>query len=285
MKISTTTGDYFRHGFSSKEAVKHIADAGFDCVDFTFCSLSQRPDWNRAYFEELKEYADSLNITFNQGHAPFPSSVGDEEKDAQIFESIIQSMEYASILGIEHIVVHPKQHMAYKGNEEVLKKINYDFYRSLIPYCEKYQIKVAIENMWQRDKLRDCICKSTCADPAEHIEYVDMLNSPWFVACLDVGHTALTGDNVEDVIRMLGHERLKTLHVHDVDYIHDCHTLPGIQKLDFTKIIEALKDIDYDGEFTLEADAFLIKFEKEFVPIAARFMGDRARFLANQFDL
>ena len=138
--------------------------------------------------------------------------------------------------------------------------------------------------MWQWDKLRNCVCKSTCADPAEHNEYVDMLNSPWFVACLDVGHTALTGDNVEDVIRILGHDRLKTLHVHDVDYIHDCHTLPGIQKHNFTKIIEALKDIDYDGEFTLEADSFLTKFEKEFVPTAARFMGDRTRFLANLFD-
>ena len=284
MKISTTTGDYFAKGFSAKEAVKYIADAGFDYADFTFSAFKDKEAWNRGHFEELKAYADSLNISFNQAHAPFPSSVGDEEKDAKIFESIVSAMEFASILGVKHIIVHPKQHLIYKGNEETLKKMNYDFYRSLIPYCEKYQIKVAIENMWQRDKLRNYIGKSTCADPAEHIEYIDMLDSPWFLACLDVGHTALTGDNVQDVIRILGHERLKTLHIHDVDYIHDNHTLPGIQKLDFSKILEALKDIDYDGDFTLEADCFLAGFEKEFIPTAARFMADRARFLANRFE-
>ena len=182
MKISTTTGDYFVRGFSAKEAVKYIADAGFDYADFTFSAFRDREAWNKEYFEELKKYADSLNISFNQAHAPFPTSVGDEERDVEIFSSVVRSMEFASILGVKHIVVHPKQHLTYKGNEETLKKMNYDFYRALIPYCEKYQIKVAIENMWQKDKLRNYIVKSTCADPAEHVEYIDMLNSPLIVA-------------------------------------------------------------------------------------------------------
>lgn len=39
MKISTTTGDYFARGFSGKEALKYIEDAGFDYADFTFSSL------------------------------------------------------------------------------------------------------------------------------------------------------------------------------------------------------------------------------------------------------
>ena len=288
MKISTQTRHYLTHNFSWEEMVKCIADAGFDYLDFSFSVLKKtvwpEEGWNKEDFQKLREYADSCNIAFNQVHAPVPSSVGDEERDAEIFESIVRAMECASILGAKHIIVHPKQHLPYKGNEELLKQMNYEFYRSLIPYCEKYQIQVAIENMWQKDKLRNYIVKSTCADPAEHIEYVDMQNSPWIVACLDVGHTALTGDDVAEVIRMLGHGRLKCLHVHDVDYIHDNHTIPGIQKLDFNEILQALKDIDYDGEFTLEADNFLVGFEKEFVPVAARFMADRARFLANRFE-
>ena len=285
MKISTQTGYYLTHDFSWEETIKCIADAGFDYVDFSFCDLDrtswEEGVWKKEDFEKLREYADSYHISFNQAHAPFPSSVGDEERDAEIFESIVRAMECAAVLGVKHIIVHPKHHLPYKGNEETLRKMNYEFYRSLIPYCEKYQIKVAIENMWQKDKLRKCIVKSTCGDSAEHVQYVDMLNSPWFVACLDIGHAALIGDDIPGVIKMLGHDRLKCLHVHDVDYVRDNHTLPGMQKIDFGPIIQALKDIQYDGEFTLEADNFLLGFEKEFVPVAARFMAERARFLAN----
>ena len=47
MKISTTTGDYFSRGLSGKEAVKHIAEAGFDYADFTFSAFKDQEAWNK----------------------------------------------------------------------------------------------------------------------------------------------------------------------------------------------------------------------------------------------
>jgi hypothetical protein len=82
----------------------------------------------------------------------------------------------------------------------------------------------------------------------------------------------------------VGGKRVHALHVHDVDYINDCHTLPGAQKLDFDAVAKALADIDYDGELTLEADNFLRGFGVEFFPQAAKFMADRARFIADKVD-
>lgn len=285
MLISTQCEALLRRGFSLKASAKILKDAGFDCMDISFFSINkERLLANEIYkeFKELKAYGDEIGLDFNQVHAPFPSSSTDEAETETIFKTIVRSMELASILGAKHIIVHPKTHLDYRYNEETLKKINYDFYKSLEPYCEKFNIKIAIENMWGYDKNRRCITPHACALYEEHIDYIDMLKSPYFVGCLDIGHCALVGEDIVKTIGFLGHDRLKTLHVHDVNYVKDCHTLPGVELLDFDSIINALKEINYDGEFTLEADYFLSRFETEFLPDALEFMAKRARFLANK---
>ena len=290
MKISTQTSKIFQV-FGEKEGIRILAQAGYDCIDFSFFhtldplnedSPTRLKDYNDTA-RELRAYAESLGVTFNQAHAPFPSSVGDAEKDAKIFDAIVRSMEIASILGVKHIIVHPKQHLPYKGNERMLKEINMEFYRALTPYCEKFGIKVAVENMWQRDPNRRYIVHSTCASPAEMNEYLNGLDPKWFAACIDIGHCALVGEDIGEMIRTVG-PRLHALHVHDVDYINDCHTLPGVQKLNFDAVAKALADARYDGELTLEADNFLTHFEREFYPEAARFMATRARYIAGRVD-
>ena len=85
-----------------------------------------------------------------------------------------------------------------------------EFYRSLIPYCEEYNIKVALENMWQYPRT---ISHSTCSRPAEFVKYMDELNNPCFVACLDVGHAMLVKEKPDDMIRALGGQRLQALHM------------------------------------------------------------------------
>jgi hypothetical protein len=44
-----------------------------------------------------------------------------------MFDTIVQSMEIASILGAKVIIVHPKQHMQYAGHAHTLRQINIDF--------------------------------------------------------------------------------------------------------------------------------------------------------------
>lgn len=287
MKISTQCSKLIRLGFKPKEIIDILANAGYDCIDFSFSAvkiddlLNSNELLNSAPM--LKEYAQSRSVSFNQAHAPFPSSVGNDETDSRIFSAITKSMEIAAKLGAKAIVVHPKQHLSYKNNKEVLKEINYDFYKSLQPYAEQYGINVALENMWQTDQKRKHIVHSTCADPKEFTEYVDMLGAPCFVACLDIGHCALVGEDIPDFIKALGRKRLKALHIHDVDYIHDNHNLPGIEKLNYDEVMKALAEIGYEGELTLEADTFLEGFEKEFMPQATRFMAERIRFLADKY--
>lgn len=286
-KISTSTSHLFEL-FDEKEAVRILADAGYDCLDFSFDQThstlereSGRPDFDfYKMAEELRAYTDQIGITFNQAHAPFSTNPDDREA----FDAIVKSIEVSSILGVKQIVVHPMHYLTYKGNEEKLKKDNYEFYSALLPHAEKNRVKIAIENMWQIDAKRRYIVHDTCASPREFCEYVDMLNSEWAIACLDIGHCELVGEDIPEMIRALGHGRLHALHIHDVDFIHDNHTLPGICRVNYDEVVKTLAEIDYDGEFTLEANGFLRGFEPEFMREATHFMAVRARFLADKLD-
>ena len=74
------------------------------------------------------------------------------------------------------------------------------------------------------------------------------------VACLDIGHVGLPSGNLEawEFIRILGHDRLQALHVHDNDYTNDQHSLPYSGKIDWAEVTQALGLINYSGDFTYE---------------------------------
>lgn len=278
-----TTSDILADTFGDLEAVRILASNGFDAIDWSFFNMERQPAWQgndwREHAMEIRRTAEDCGIGFGQSHAPFPTSTGEEEKDKAILAVILQSMEAASILGCHSIIIHPRQHLVYAKNKKQLFQENVAFYTSLIPYCEQFGIHVCVENMWQYDHKRHIIVDSVCAQPEEFCAMIDAIHSPWITACLDIGHAALVGVDPADAIRALGHDRLQALHVHDVDYLHDCHTLPFNRDLDWDAITAALAEIHYEGDFTFEADAFLKQFPPELRRDASVLMERTGRYL------
>jgi sugar phosphate isomerase/epimerase len=158
------------------------------------------------------------------------------------------------------------------------------FYRDLLPYAKEYGVKIAIENMWRNEPKRKYICPSACGTAKDLARYIDTLDDDTFVACLDLGHCGLVGEEAQDAIRILGHDRLKALHVHDNNYREDTHTLPMMSMMEWDEICKALADIKYDGDFTFEADAFLRYVPKDFKPTACKFMADTGRYLISKIE-
>ena len=235
-------------------AVKLIKEAGFDAIDFSFLTepFFAESGFGEDWYRQLRQIADDNGIIFNQAHAPFGTSFKDPAKTQERFWEVVRSMKHAAILGIPVTVVHPMQHLCYydEGAPEQLFEINMEFYQRLIPYCEEYGVKVALENMWQRNSEKR-IDHSTCSTPEEMIRYHDTLNSPWITCCLDLGHATLVGD-APAFIRELGADRLTTLHVHDVDGVHDNHMPPYTGVTNWQEVAKALKDIGYRGDITFE---------------------------------
>jgi len=193
-------------------------------------------------------------------------------------------MEASAILGAKIIIVHPIT-LAQPENQ---KAMNLELYNNLLPYCKKFNIKIALENMWGWDSENKKVTPAACSTGAEFREYLDMLDKNWFVACLDLGHGEMQGTDAGSSVEMihaLGHERLKSLHIHDNDKIGDNHTLPFMGKINWDEIMRALKAINYDGEFTFEADTFLHGFPAELYFSASALMLDVARYFVGKYGL
>jgi sugar phosphate isomerase/epimerase len=283
--------------FGWEKTAEICKKAGFDSMDYSLGCMEKPEDIfndEKEYIkaaEALRRVIDLNGLPVTQTHAPFVYSGW---KDPKVYEefimpSIRRSIEVSAILGAKVAVVHPLHHFVYKGNEEEIYEKNMEFYRSLIPICKAYGIKVGIENMFQRELLRAHISFDTCATIAEFIRYVDTLDSEYMVACLDIGHVGLpvTDERAWDFIRALGHDRLQALHVHDNDYRNDRHALPYQGKIDWDEVTRALGEIDYTGDFTYELDGKVIVpegMDEAFIPTHVKYLADVGKLLCSKIE-
>lgn len=247
--------------FGDEKAIELIAKAGFDAIDYSMSRVAKEErifdgDDYKAYAEKLCQIAERNNICFNQGHAP--TNVGGDDAESKrklLIEANKKALEMAGMMGMKTLIIHPVETGNYIGREEIVFRTNMEYYKTLLPYAEKYGVKIACENMWCGDKRRGVTRGSVCSNPYEHAHYIDEIGSEMFVACLDVGHCSLAGREAQDCIRVLG-DRLGALHIHDNDYKDDMHTLPGLSEMNWDEITKALADINYKGDFTFETDHF-----------------------------
>ena len=143
-------------------------------------------------------------------------------------------------------------------------EVNTEFYQSILPFAKEHDVKIATENMWNWLPGATNSCFAACATSEDFVRLVDMVNDPYLVACLDIGHAEMrgSGSGAANMIRALGN-RLQALHIHDNDLINDNHQIPFSMNIDFSEVAKALKDINYDGFLTLEAITFLQKGDEE----------------------
>lgn len=287
MRLVTQT-DLITKRIGDENCVRMLARSGFDAIDWSFFEMTEGTgvwctDGWKEHAQALRSLANELGVGFSQAHAPFPSSRGTQPFDTVIVERIIRSMEVASILGVQNIVVHPKQHLEYSRHRQQLFDENVAFYKLLMPHAHRLNLTVCTENMWQTDPNRNYIVDSVCAPPDEFCALIDAVDDPRLAACLDVGHCALTGWDIPDFIRALG-PRLHALHLHDVNYVRDCHTLPFQEKLPWEDIMAALGETGYAGDFTFEANNFLLNLPNELLEPACTFMARTGRYLMSRIE-
>lgn len=270
-----------------ERAIEAYAKAGFDCYDLSMFAMAKWSSKEGRYlFEDhplhgadylkfvrnLRRVADSFGITCNQSHAPYPSHV---EQVNSYFE---RALECTAEAGGKICIIHP---MCFATVEE-----NAEFYGKLLPVAKSYGIRIATENMWNWDKVEDHAIPCACSTAEDFVAHVDAVNDPDLVACLDIGHAEMKGlgTSAVEMIHALGKERLQALHIHDNDKWHDSHRLPFTMDIDFAPIVKALKDIDYQGDFTLEVDHLMKEYGADRIDEGARAMAESVRRLVEMYD-
>lgn len=249
-------GDKENRVIKHEEAFDFIKQAGYDCIDFSFGGFANDMPDDEFYarITELKAYLDKIGLEVSQTHGRcgYPKLT-----TGQIFERAVKEIKATAILGAKYIVIHPLRtpNSNYEGDKELRRAENKAFFKRLQPYLEQYGVIECIENLFGDDDERKICAPNTCSRPEEILEYLEYLNSDSFAVCFDVGHMLLTcditGDTVCGAMRKLG-KNIKVLHVHDNKKIKDDHVPPFMGALDWKEFALTLKDIDYQGVFSME---------------------------------
>ncbi len=282
MKISTEIFSAKRI-VGEERAIELIAKAGFDAWDYSIFEMCEY-DENKKMFvpcdfhpfggneylkfsRRLKRIADDNGIICNQAHAPSPASV----------YYIKRAIECAAEVGAEFLVVHPEY--------DVTPEENAQMYLELLEFAKPYGVKLATENMYNWNAEKEEAYFAACGTPESFNAHLDAVNDENLVACLDIGHAEMYGDVTSAVahIKALG-SRLKLLHIHDNDRRHDSHQLPFTMNIDFEKIAKALKEINYSGYFTMEADNHLKAYDESNIMEGLNILAATARRFVDMFN-
>ena len=300
MKLSVCQGE-LELRFGIDKAFKMMKEAGFDAVDFglmgywrgtdeetlKFRGAGMSEEEKRAYYLGIKECADRNGIEIGQTHAIFgnPGFL----KQRELFEKYTRENIWATnLLGCKYTVIHPiatPDRIFDEGYEEC-HKLNLEFYRSLIPDLEKYDVKIAIEPMWVHDKEKK-IRPTVCSRPEEILAFIEELNSDRFCCCPDLGHFKLvegdTGNSVPDAIRKLG-SSIKIIHAHEVTDNLDMHNKPFTYGgMDWKEIGKAFNDIGYDGNFNFEVGGkYFNAYPDELIPEALSHLAEIGKWIISQ---
>ena len=282
MKISTEIASIAKV-VGTKKAVELCGKAGFDAWDFSMFDMhkglrlplpGKRQLKSMKYLKlarELKKTGLDNGIICNQSHAPFPV------RSPEVRSVLKLAIECTAEAGGEICIVHPDNNKTAEENAEL--------FLGLLPFAKECGVKIATENMWNWNVIKNRSSFAACATSEDFVKHIDTVNDESLVACLDLGHAEMegSGDGAVNMIKALG-PRLQALHIHDNDRIHDSHQIPFSMDIDFVPIVKALKEIDYKGYFTLEADCYMKAYSKADAFEGVKKLSESARKLADMFE-
>lgn len=279
----------FSERFGDFKAAEMIKEAGFDALDYSYYYKKEEQEaMGEGYLDYAKKFRahlDTIGLECNQAHAPFSLEYGMEGKEAEEkFLLLERSIEAAAILGAKVIVVHAIR--VPRGVD--FEDYNVEFYNRLLPICIRCGIKLGVENLFNTDRKRNCII-DRLGKAKDLNRILDRINSPWAVACIDMGHAALTGNEPEEFIEEINPKYLQAVHINDNDYLKDRHRLPYLGELNWPAIMTALKKSGYQGDLTMELismafPSYTQKFPDALIPAALKFAAQVGRNLIEIFE-
>ncbi|MDD4000703.1 MAG: sugar phosphate isomerase/epimerase, partial [Bacilli bacterium] len=288
MKIGINCGFALSNYPSYDEAFQVIKEAGFDCIDFPICDFWKKQkniflyeiDEYIKLFKDIKESLDRNGLIVSQTHAPFGLDKEEHFFTEEYENLIIRAIIASDILEAPYMVVHPiRMGCRYNYNRKKAFELNFLQLQRFIPYLKKYNIKIALENMYIVDPLRKSMFVSTMFSDAEETNRMIELLGDYFVACLDTGHALISSSEpIYDMTIKLG-DNLKILHINDNNAILDDHNTPYSGKIDWQGFINALIKIGYDGVLNFE---LVIKDPIRFIPYKLKYIYELGKYLGEE---
>ena len=245
-------------GGGEKSYIK-LSEYGFQCADFGMANTEgfwytcTHSEFEKRLLQE-KSWAHEHGIEIHQLHGPWDHNEWDlhieftPEKLRRLSEVRKKAISACSYLGCKNMVIHPifpyGDSDTKTGKAEETIRLNIELYSGLVETAKEYGVTICYENMPHASFSLNSV------DSIKRV--IDEINDDHFKACLDTGHVVcLNTQSLGDAVRTLGKD-LKVLHVHDSKPRFDYHMIPYYGDGDWDSFYEGLKDIGYNGVFSLE---------------------------------
>jgi len=184
---------------------------------------------------------EGLSVTL---HAPF-ADLNPGALEPLVFDATLrryrQALEVSNDLGARLVVFHPGyDRWKYGGNDHLWHDQNLLFWPSLLPLAEKYDCRMALENIYE--EIPDTL-----------VRLLDEIDSPWLGHCFDVGHSHVFGKvTITSWFKSLGHKMIHA-HLHDNHGKADEHLPVGEGTIDFSTLFRLFAALPNPLTLTLEA--------------------------------
>ena len=212
-----------------------LKEAGFEGVELS--------SPNRLDRREVLDARDRTGLVIHgvSGSRHWNDTLSDP--DPQVVErgmaAIRQEFDDCRAYGGTTVLVVPAVVNRKVGYRDAYKRSQANI-RRLIPDAEKYGVKIAIEEVWNKFLL----------SPLEFAKYIDEFQSPAVGAYFDVGNVVEYGFP-QEWIRELG-KRILKIHIKEYKKEKRFGYALGEGEIDWKSVRKALLDVGYDGWITAE---------------------------------
>lgn len=175
-------------------------------------------------------------------HLPFSRdldiSLTDREHCFAVIRCHAEIMKEGYDAGIRTFVIHPSSEPIADEDRPARMEQAKKHLAFIALWTEQMESTLAVENLPRT-------CLGNCS-----AEMLELLSAhPALRSCFDTNH--LLGEDAAAYIRAVG-DKIVTTHVSDYDFINERHWLPGEGKQDFLGILEALREVGYEGPWLYE---------------------------------
>lgn len=197
-----------------------------------------------ALIEKTRKCLRGLGAFAPQAHAYLQANVADSDelRRERDVERLCRHIDIAARLGVRDVVVHPGGRRSDTPTEQARnRELNVEALRRLGDFAAERGVRICLEN----------VLHPGATTPAELLDLLEHINHSAIGINLDTSHAHMSGLDVPQVIRELGPVLFAT-HISDNDRSGDQHLTPGGGTIDWLSVMDAFREVNYQGLFNLE---------------------------------
>jgi sugar phosphate isomerase/epimerase len=229
------------------EALRVLSDQGWTAFEASTEHLVriETAEDPEARIDQARQCLAERDLYMPQAHALLRADVADPDqaRRQEDTDRLSRHIEIAAELGVRNVVMHPggRQGATTCAERDRVMALNVRAFRRLGDVAGDVGVRIGLENLMRRG----------ASMPYEMLDLLSAIDHPAIGITLDTSHANVVGLDLPTVIGEFGQHLIAT-HISDNDGSGDQHLTPGNGDIDWPPVVQALRQVGYEGLFNLE---------------------------------